>query len=365
MKQISSLDVGLLASEIAKICPCKLYQVYQPEKKQLVLQFHVRNKGRAVLRVRVPNAIYLADSKETGISGFCSSLRKKLNNSFLKKVSQLGFERILQFDFSSKNGNLSLILEFFSKGNIILLDEAKIIAVEEWQHWSSRVLKPGQEYKNPPESLDPFSLDEKKLLELSKTTKKKDLVRFLAIELSLGGLYSEEVCLTSGLDKQSKPSSLEESDAKKLLKALTKLLKAESSPSVILEDDQVVDVVPIKLGCYKDKQSKPFETFSQALEHYYSVSVAARPSENDKENSKFQSIISQQKEAIEIAKADIEKNSLTGRLIYENYQELKDLIDLLNKERKEKGWDSLDNLKKSNEKLKSVDGKSGKIVVDI
>ena len=214
MKQISSLDLRLLALEIAEICPSKLYKVYQPSKKQLVLQFHVKNKGRALLRVRVPNAVYLSDLKENGMSNFCSSLRKKLDNAFLKKVSQIGFERVLRLDFSSKKESLSLVLEFFSKGNIILLQDEKIIAVEEWQHWSSRDLKPGQDYKPPPDSLDPFSLDEKKLIELSEKTKKTDLVRFLAIDLSLGGLYAEEVCLSSGLDKKSKPF-LNGSDAKK------------------------------------------------------------------------------------------------------------------------------------------------------
>ena len=77
MKQISSLDLRLLALEIAGICPSKLYKVYQPCRKQLVLQFHVRNRGRALLKVRVPNAVYLSDLKENGISNFCSGFKEK------------------------------------------------------------------------------------------------------------------------------------------------------------------------------------------------------------------------------------------------------------------------------------------------
>ena len=61
----------------------------------------------------------------------------------------------------------------------------------------------------------------------------------------------------------------------------------------------------------------------------------------------------------------MERNSVAGRLIYEHYQEVKDLLVLVKKEVKEKGWDGLDGLKNSGGMLKSVEGKSGKIIVEI
>ena len=364
MKQLSALEICFLASELAKISDSKLQQVYQPAKKQLVLQFHVRGKGRAVLKVRVPGVAYLAESKETGVTGFCSLLRKKLNNAVLRNVSQPGFERILKLDFSSKNGHFSLILELFSKGNIILLDDGKIVAAQEKQLWSSREIKLGQEYALPPAAADPRSISEDKVLELLKSTNKTDLVRFLALELSLGGLYAEELCLLSGMDKSSKPSEVGRAEVGRLLQSLKKFLKSELSPSVILEDSKAVDVVPVGLSYYKNAKAKQFRTFSEALETYYS-SERKRPSRYDREISRVQAITDQQKDAIEAARQDILKYSRRGELIYENYQELKQLLETVNEDRKKNGWASIAKLQSSDKKLKSVDPKSGKLTVSL
>ena len=130
-------------------------------------------------------------------------------------------------------------------------------------------------------------------------------------------------------------------------------------------DGAAKDAVPMDLAVYEGKDSERFETFSQALEKYFSVSEPKKPSEQDKVHSKISAIISQQKEAIKSAKEELEKNSLSGQLIYEHYQDVKDLLTLVKTEVDEKGWDGLDHLKKSNSKLKSIEGKSGKIIIEI
>ena len=173
MKHFSAVEVQYMTAELQQLTGARLQQVYQTDRKQFTLLFHIRNKGSAILKVRLPYLLYLASDRQPGtVSGFCSLLRKNLNNSTLKAITQPGFERIIQFDFSSKNTVFSLILELFSKGNIILLQENKILAVVEKQQWSTRKLAVKETYVLPPAAVNPLSLEDKQLLELLKSTNK-------------------------------------------------------------------------------------------------------------------------------------------------------------------------------------------------
>ncbi len=363
MKQLSVVEVLYVAAELQSLVGGRLNQVYQPAKGSLLLQFHLSGKGRSILKVRVPCFAYIASDKEPAspVSGFCSLLRRKLVGATLSSLSQQGFERILQLDFSSKNGLFSLFLELFSKGNIILVQDGRIIAAGQKQAWSTRTIAEGQQYKLPPSSSDPRLLDDKKLLRMLKETNKTDIVRFLAIEFRLGGLYAEELCLLAGVDKKTQPAAITAAAAKKLLQSLKRLLGSKPSPSVIYENNAAVDAVPIKLNCYKSSEQKPFGSYSAALEALPESVSEKKPSRYEAEIARLQTIVGKQQETIEQAKLSAEKNSRSGELIYEHYQEIKDILDAL----KSGGWAAVKELQKRNKNLKFVDEKKGKLVVDI
>ncbi len=365
MKHLSAVEVLYVAAELQSLVGARLSQVYQPAKKELLLQFHVTSKGRSILKVRVPYGTYVASVKEpaVAITGFCSLLRRRLDNATLRSLSQPGFERILQLDFSSKNGLFSLFFELFSKGSIILVHEGKILAAEQKQAWSTRTIATGQQYKLPPSAPDPRLLGDKQLLQMLKETNKTDIVRFIAIELSLGGLYAEELCLLAEIDKKTAPSSITAGDAGKLLQSLQKLLNSRPSPSVIYENAAAVDAVPIGLACYHGREKKPFGSYSEALEHFDSLEAIARPSRYGAEISRLKTIIERQEEAMADARSVIQKNSRSGELIYENYPEIRELLDAVNAARKQGGWEAVKELQKSSKKLKSVDEKTGAVTV--
>ncbi len=364
MKQLSAVEVLYVAAELQSLVGGRLSQVYQPAKGSLLLQFHLAGKGRSMLKVRVPCSAYLASEKEPAapVSGFCSLLRRKLGGATLCSLSQAGFERILKLDFSSKNGLFSLFLELFSKGNIVLVQDGRIIAAGQKQAWSTRTIAEGQQYKLPPASSDPRLIDDKKLLQMLKETNKTDLVRFLAIELGLGGLYAEELCLLSELDKKTPPGAVTAAAAKKLLQSLKKLLNSKPSPSLICENNAAVDAVPIQLSFYKSHEQKPFASYSEALEAFdASGAAAAKPSRYDAEIARLGTIVSKQEEAAAAARLSAEKNSRSGELIYENYQEIKGILDAF----RAGGWTAVKELQKRSKVIKSIDEKTGKIALDI
>ena len=366
MKHLSALEVCYLARELQQMAGAKLQQVYQPAKKRLFLQFHMRGRGNAILKVSLPNVCYLVSRRDlaSSVSGFCAFLRKKLNNGILKAVAQPGFERILRFDFSSKNGSFSLFFELFSKGNVILTCNGRILAVEERQSWRSRQLSVNQEYSLPPAVSDPRNLDGKQLANMLKTTNKADAVRFFALELSLGGLYAEELCILSGIDKKKAPAALSPAESTAALSGLKKLFNAAPSSSVICENNNVIDAIPVDLRFYKKNVREKFASFSGALESLFSrTSVTSDPYHGAA--SRLKRIMEEQQETIAAARKSLDENSRIAELIYEHYQEVKELLVSVNTVRKRDGWDAVKKLAKGGKKLISVDGKTGKIVVDL
>lgn len=102
---------------------------------------------------------YINDEKEKPLldiaSNFISSLRSKLLNATLVNINQLGFDRVLVFNFSKINElgeeqHFKIIFELFSKAsNIIFTENNKIISIFKREGINSkRVLFNGAEYES-------------------------------------------------------------------------------------------------------------------------------------------------------------------------------------------------------------------------
>lgn len=74
--------------------------------------------------------------KNSSPSGFTMKLRKHLKNKRLESLTQLGTDRIIQFQFGVGEATYYLILELYDRGNIVLCD---------WQMTILNVLRPHTE----------------------------------------------------------------------------------------------------------------------------------------------------------------------------------------------------------------------------
>jgi predicted ribosome quality control (RQC) complex YloA/Tae2 family protein len=78
-------------------------------------------------------------------------LRKHLKNATVTEVRQHNFDRILEIDIQ-KEHRFTLVVELFSQGNIILLDESnQIILPLKHRHAQGRKITSKEEYHYPPE----------------------------------------------------------------------------------------------------------------------------------------------------------------------------------------------------------------------
>ena len=368
--QLSSLELHYLVEELQSLVNGRVDKVYNPNKKELVMLFHVSGEGRKILRVVAGKYLYLTESKDEfgEPSGFCMMLRKHLSNARLKKVEQKGSERVVEFVFEGKEGVKRLIVEFFGQGNIIFCDDSKILSAVEYHKWKDREIAPKIKYEYPKKRYNIFKIKEKEIAELVEGSEKESIVKCLAIELGLGGVYSEEVCLASGVNKSVKPVSLDAGSIKRLYNSLKKLIARKTDAGIVYDNAKVKDIVPFPLKIYDGLRFEGFKTFSEALDYYFSSvaeEVAQEQSQQQVLIKKIKNTIKKQKEQIvKLEEKEVEERK-KAEVIYNNYKLLQDIISEVNKAKDKYSWKEIKEKLKEHKVIKEVDAKEKGVLVEV
>jgi len=358
-KSISSLELAALVNEMQFLVKGKIDQIYHQEKDQLLLQLHVPSKGKKLLKVIPGKFLSLTSAKETALkpSSFCMQLRKYLANAFIKNLYQKDSERIVIFELE-KMEHYFLIIELFSKGNIVLTDKNyMIIAALENQEWKDRTVKPKEKYLFPPLEVNWKELSVKKLQSILKKSQKRNLATSLATEIGLGGLYAEELCKQSGVDLQQIPSDVPAKEAEKLISTLQNFLVAIATPKGYVYEE---DITPFPL--LDKKPLKETETYNEAID---SIKLSEKPSPYQTKIKTLQRTIAEQEEAMKSLK---EKNIVAtqkGELMYEKYTALQKLREIVEELKKSKNWNEIAKELKKEKKITKVNLEKKLVTIEL
>ncbi|KAI0147460.1 hypothetical protein GGR57DRAFT_251759 [Xylariaceae sp. FL1272] len=132
MKQrFSSLDVKVIAHELsASLVSLRVSQIYDLSSKILLFKF-AKPENKKQLLIDSGFRCHLTEFARTTAASpsiFVQKLRKVLKTRRCTSVSQIGTDRIIEFQFS--DGLYRLYLEFFAGGNVILTDaDLKILTL--------------------------------------------------------------------------------------------------------------------------------------------------------------------------------------------------------------------------------------------
>ena len=370
-KQPSSIDLHYLVKELEILKNSRIDKIYQPEKDLIILSLYKTNVGKKLLRIDIGKAIFVVQEKEeySKILGFGELLRKHLDGYFLYDIEQLKPERILKLAFKAKEGQKHLYIEFFGKGNAILCDEHNVIInALEHHEFRERVVKPKLKYVYPMMNNNLFDINKNQLEELLKNSKKDSLVTCLAVELGLGGLYSEEVCLLSNVDKNTNPKNIEEKQIQLIFDNIKKIINHKIDAKVVFDEkNNVIDFTPFDFEFYSDKKYKKqkFNTFNESISYFFSQFKEVKETEFDKKLRSLQRIIEEQKLAIEKLKKDEKELREKAEMIYHKYNLIKEILEEINKASRKYSWKEIKEKLKGHKIIKEVNEKDRKVVVEI
>ena len=366
-KKLTALELHFLLKEFDVLIGGKVDKIYQKEKEELSFHFHVTGKGKKILKILMPSMIYISKyrSKQPDKPpGFCMFLRKHLANARLRKIEQKEFERIIDLTLTTKEKTFHMVIELFSEGNIVICDEDyKILSPLKGQRWKDRVIRAGIKYEYPHRSNNILDMDEEDFSRILNSSNKESVVKALAIDFGLGGIYAEEICNRARIDKNMKKP--DEKTVKKLFTELEKM-KDESSAGYVAEDD----IVPIKLETYSDKEQKEFPSYIEALDETLTEDKIEEEhkeivSKKEKQIGKINVMIEEQTKRITEIENKIEENTRKGELIFQNYSTIKEITDQINKASEKYDWKEIRKRLKNHEIIKDIDTKNKTITIEL
>ncbi len=362
----STFDLKEISKELSDIERMRVDKIYQLGNEIRIKFF---GRGREDLVIKPPLAVFITSYPKPAPKNptwFAMLLRKHLKAMWLFKIEQYDFDRILllSFGFYEENNpvvKFVLIVEMFRDGNIILANQDNmIIGILSREYMKDRTLAPKSIYTFP-EKKKGFDLSIDEIIELSK---EKEIVKELATQLNIGGLYAEEVCLLAGVDKSSKDISRE--DAIKIKEALLKLDNLEKNPMIVNKNDQVVGILPYDLISYSptEYQKERYETFSKALDEIYGKGeseeiLKEELSSHQKKIQKFERMLKSQKDLYDsyIRERDIYK--IMGDLAYEKYPVIEESIKVIEQAKKNYSLEEIKKKLADNKLISDVDFKTG------
>ncbi len=367
MKEMNALELHYLLSELKVLVGGKIDQIYQPEKKELLFSFHIPSVGKKILRVKVPNFLYLTEFKggmpETP-ADYCIFLRRRLENARLREISQKGFERVVEFSFEKAESKFYLIIELFSKGNVILCDDKHmIISPLEIQKWKDRTIMPKLPFKFPERENNFLTLTFEELVDIVEKSDKENIVKTIAIELGLGGAYAEELCLMAGIDKAKK--KIDDKEVKFLFKAVEAMRSQEIKPCIYGDT-----ITPFEMLRHKAEACETAASYNEALDKVLSVEKKGEIREKgdsayQKKVAELKRIISQQELKVKQIEAGIGEDKRKGELIYENYQKIDLLLKEMKKAREKHSFKEIKEILKNSKLVKEINEKDKTVTIDL
>jgi len=405
-REVTSVDLAALPGELDRYAGARVEKAYLYPEDILRLKFRDFDRGRVEVLVDVGETkhVRVADPEHVPPAperppNFAMMLRNRLAGADLVDVSQFAFDRILQLRFEREDDSTTIVAELFGDGNVAVLDETgSVVDCLETVRLKSRTVAPGAQYEFPDARFDPRVADFEAFaarMDDSDT----DVVRTLATRLNFGGLWGEELCTRAGVSKTLDIDEATEEDYRAVYDAIQtlddRLASVDLDPRVYYEREEAtaegpdadgagrrVDVTPVPMEEYASLHSDVFETFTGALDDYFTNFEADHEAEAggrdrpdfEAEIEKQKRIIEQQESAIEDFEAEAERVREEAEALYANYDLVDEVLSTV-RDAREDGipWDDIEARFEEGAKrgiaaaeaVEGVDGSEGTVTMDV
>jgi predicted ribosome quality control (RQC) complex YloA/Tae2 family protein len=380
-RELSSVDLSAFVSEMGAYEGAVLDKAYLYGDDLLRLKLRDFDRGRLELLIEVgeqKRAHLAAPERVPDAPGrppdFARMLRNRISGANLTSVEQFEFDRILEFHFEREDQDTTIVAELFGDGNVAVLDaNREVIDCLDVVRLQSRTVAPGSRYEFPGSRVNPLVISEEGFrarMDESDT----DLVRTLATQLNLGGLYAEELCARADVEKTRSIDDATDEEYAALYDAIdglrTDLDAGDFDPRVYREGGDTadadggagdadgagepVDATPFPLQ-EREREGlvgEPHDTFNAALDVYFhDLREAEREAgdgepdrpEFEAEIAKRERIIEQQASAIESFEEQAATEREKAETLYARYDLVDSILETVRSAREAgHGWEAIE-----------------------
>ncbi|MGB9635514.1 MAG: NFACT family protein [Candidatus Micrarchaeia archaeon] len=323
--ELADLEYHYITRELKeKLVQSHISKIYQLTDVLFKLTFAGKT-GKHTLLVQIPKYITLTSRvlqpPETP-SNFIMALRKRIMGGQVEDVYQNGFERIVFISIKNQGKRYKMIIELFSRGNIILCNEQGIIeVVYRSEEWKDRKIARGLEYRMPPSKLSPYDITTEHITLCGK----KSLFAGILSRVSIAPKYLEEAFFRAGINPKINVE-LSEHDRQELIERVHEVCN-EGRYYVYMKDGKIVDYSVCSLSKYADFEKMEFGSVCELIDKVYEPVLVDTGAENNTVKEKEKAVLEEMKVHLEELRRKAEEYKQYGDLIYSNYALLERLVE--------------------------------------
>ena len=274
-----ALTLSVLCDELkSTLIGGKITKIYQPERDEIILFIFNKQTYKLLISSNAGvNRIHITemptDNPKTAPS-FCMLLRKHLMNATVKDVSQMPYERVLEFDLQVNDElgykkKMKLIFELTGKTSNIILTDGDYVILDTIKHLpqdldSKRIIMNGAKYAFfPPQvKILPFDLPRvREFLSSCNTPLRKTLP-----EVLLGVSVSTVNEILYKIDENDHSIINHSLVVDRLAQYKANL--SDKRPNVVLRDGNPIDANPFDYQSVSGEKIF-FDTLNRAHDYYY------------------------------------------------------------------------------------------------
>ncbi|MDD1719907.1 MAG: NFACT family protein [Methanoregulaceae archaeon] len=337
LQGMNGIDLRAVVAELRELLPGWVAKSFQFENRLFGIRFNDRDHNKRLLIVDPGKRVHLVGEFPTPPKVppmFAALLRKYLADGKILDIRQYGLQRIVIFDIGKREEVFHLVIELFDEGNIVLCrEDYTIIKPLSHHRFKDREVIPGVEYRFLGQ--DPASFSEEAFGAFIRL-QDREIVKVLAVDCMLGGMYAEYICRETGIPKESPARDV---DTVPLFQSLARLLDR-------VEHDRRPAIG--ETGCHpvllsQDNGTSHFESFNDALSAFYpgNTRLSAVTKPGRKVLAKEEVIRTQQVAAVRKFTERVARNERVVAAIYENYTSVADLIKVLAEAESHLSWQEI------------------------
>ena len=307
---LAGIELRYLVNQISEqVQDYYISNIYGINKDSILFKLHHTEKSDLFMMIST-SGIWLTKVKidQMEPNRLLKRLRSDLLRLKLKKIEQIGAERIAYFTFEGFGKEFILVGEFFGDGNILLCNkDMKILALQHSIEVRHRKLSVGLDYVQPPENnLDIFNIKESNFDDLKIT----DLVsaKWFGRTLGLPKKYVESIFEITNIDPKKIGNLLTSEEITKIYETTKKIVSdvVSGNHDPVIVKNEKVEVLPVKLGKLEGEITN-VSNFMEGLDTIFIKNIVEKgksiqSSGADKKIKDLETQISEQEKAIQTVK---------------------------------------------------------------
>ncbi len=336
MREIASLELHLAIKELKEsIEGAFLKKFYEDSRDSFRFVFHKGERNTAVhcLLLKAFNSTKYSPEPRAATS-FAMAVRKRVENSKVKRIYQYGTDRIVVIEFYTKDGDCSLVLEMFGRGNAMLVKNGIIDLCYKRITYRDREVRSKAAYEIVEGKMG-MEETENSLVELVEHACSEDdiLIRSVSKYINVGPVYLDDALRMHKIDPKARADSVDKDQVALAIGYIFSRIAAPE-PVAYVENGAYVDYSAYPLEKYSNLQKERFAGMNELLDEFNKKGRVEEDVEHGRKVLEIEASVSKQRQlAQRFANEEIEYAEV-GRKILENMNTLNALIEEIREKKK-------------------------------